>query len=271
MNEQRYDLHCHSTCSDGELTPLELIDFAKECNLAGLSITDHDTVAAYTEELFQTAKEKDLELIIGVELSTHLKKTGVHVLGYSMDLQSPELQTFCIEQKKRRLYRNTQIIEKLNKLGYKVTVEELYKGKEDIVVGRPHIAELLCEKGYVSTTTQAFGELIREGKPAYSPGRPFHPQDAINVIHQAKGKAVIAHPHLFKKPSVLRQLMELNFDGMECHYCLFPANKNARMCQLADKKGWLRTGGSDYHGPSKPFPKRLGCSYITKDQIEALI
>lgn len=271
MNEARYDLHCHSVCSDGELTPEELIHFAKECNLAGLSITDHDTVDAYSKSLFKVAEAASIDLIVGIELSTHLGPHGVHVLGYGVDYAAKPLLAFCERQKKRRWFRNEAIVQRLQELGYEITMDELYEGKEDTVVGRPHIGEILCNKGYVRDLAEAFSKLLGDKKAAYVQGERFHPQEAIDVIHQAGGKAVLAHPHLIRNNTVLKQVLELPFDGMECYYCMFNREQNQKMCDIANQRGLFCTGGSDFHGTSKPYPKRLGCSYVLKDQLEAML
>lgn len=156
------DLHCHSTCSDGSLSPSELIEQAHREGLKGLSITDHDSVEAYPDVFFSAFKYR-IQLIPGVEFSTHYSNESVHILGYSFDFENPDIHTLIAKHKQRRLDRNLRILEKLREEGMPIDPQELPATAHG-TIGRPHIAKLLVEKGYVPTPMTAFQKYIGDGK-----------------------------------------------------------------------------------------------------------
>lgn len=263
----RADLHCHSTCSDGTCTPKELLHLAKEKELFALSITDHDTLDAYTEEVFAEAKEMGIKLYTGVEFSTRHKGFPIHLLGYGVE-KGKEILSFCEEHQERRLNRNRTILDKLRRLSIIIEEEEL-GNPSDRTIGRPHIAEILMKRHYVSSIQEAFDRYIGEGKPCFDPGVSFNPQETIEVIHKAEGKAFIAHPHLIRKKPILRELLEMDFDGIECYYGLFHRGQEEKWLRIAEEKGWLVSGGSDFHGEIKPHI-HLGCSWVDEERVEAI-
>ncbi len=269
MNAFRADLHCHSNCSDGSLSPEELINHAIEIGLNGLSITDHDTVDAYKDAMNFAARHQ-FNLIPGVEFSASHKGHSVHILGYAFHLGHPSLISFCERHSIRRRDRNREIIGKLNKLEIKITEEDLFSvAKIPRSIGRPHIAQVMLAKGYVETAQEAFRRYLGEGKLAYAPGQLFSIEETLGVIHEAHGLAVIAHPHLINHQKVFRDLLEMNFDGIECFYSRFQQVQNERWVQIAQKKGWLMTGGSDFHGEIKPAV-HLGCSWVDETTFQVL-
>ena len=255
----RADLHCHTTLSDGTMTPLELLLLAKEIGLSGISITDHDTIDAYIQAP-AIAKELGLFLGSGVEFSCIFRTMSVHILGYDFDLNSPEIQHLCTRHQQRRSLRNKKILEKLSRLGMLIFEEELMKVGEK-TVGRPHIAQLMVQKGYVGSIREAFNRFIGDGKPCFDAGEGISVEETISIIHQGGGKAFIAHPHLLKHANRIKELFKLPFDGIECHYAKFPAEQEARWIQISKERGWLMSGGSDFHGSVKDYIQ-LGCSWV---------
>lgn len=271
----RADLHCHSTCSDGSLQPTELVDLAIKSGLKGLAITDHDTIDAYKTAI-PTAVKNGLQLISGVEFSTVLGDVSVHILGYAFSLQNTGIQTFCKKHQQRRLQRNNEILALLTEKGMPITEEELILSvtPEDNpsaipVIGRPHIAKLMVKKNYVTNIREAFHKHIGEGRPCYAKGNFFTPEETIKVIHEAKGFAVIAHPHLVDSSKTLTKLLQLNFDGIECYYAKFPASDHEPWLKIARHRNWMITGGSDFHGDIKPMIP-LGCSWVDEDHFNIL-
>lgn len=262
--EFKADMHMHSTCSDGLLSPFELLDKAAEIGLAGLSITDHDTVDAYTEDVFQYANKKGLILCPGVELSCQLNGINVHILGYDFAVHDQNLQLLCQRHQLRRKDRNRKILRKLRTKGILIEEEELENFKEAGVIGRPHIASLMIKKGFVTTVKQAFNQFLGDGRPCFDPGESFSVDETVRIIRGAKGKAFIAHPHLIKKGKALKELLKKNFDGIECYYGIFSRKDNQKWLDLAQQKQWLISGGSDFHGDSKPY-NRLGASFVDKE------
>lgn len=267
-SSERYDLHCHSTASDGELSPVELLKKAKNKGLTGISITDHDTVGAYTDETFAEASRLGLELIPGVEFSSYLGKEGIHVLGYFLDLSSPMLQAFCKKHQSRRWERNRKILKLLMQNNMPIDESELEEFT-DSVVGRPHIAKLMSRHGYVKDEREAFRKYLSEGKPCFSWGTPISLDETLRLIHAAKGLAFLAHPILIKRKRIFEQALSYPFDGIECYYGNFERDKVEPFIKRAEENRLLKSGGSDYHGPS--FTKAdLGRSFITKELLELI-
>lgn len=263
----RADLHCHTLCSDGTMTPEQLLRLAKEIGLSGISITDHDTVEAYSQA---PAIAKDLGILLGtgVEFSSVFQKMNVHVLGYDFDLKSPAIVKLCGRHQLRRRERNKAILDHLSRLGMSIAEEELLALGER-TIGRPHIAKLMVDKGYVSSIKEAFNHYIGDGKPCYDPGEGVSTQETIEIIHQAKGKAFIAHPHLLEHARKIRELLKLPFDGIECYYAKFSSEQENRWVQIAKERGWLMSGGSDFHGSSKEYIQ-LGCSWVDEENFHKI-
>ncbi len=269
--EFRADLHCHSFFSDGSDSPMDLLKKAKQARLSGLSVTDHDTIKAYTPEFFACAKALDICVLTGVEFSSELFETTVHILGYGFDLNSPSLIGFIEEMQRRRKERNRAILDKLKKYQILLDEEELLLSTgSETSVGRPHIANLMLKKGYVNSFQEAFDRYLKESASCYVPGFKFAPSDAIQIIHEAKGKAVLAHPHFMKNASHIGFLLSLPFDGIECYYGNFSNHQEMRWVKIAKQKGWIATGGSDYHGVFKPHIQ-LGCSWVGLSTFQQLL
>ena len=257
-------MHCHTTCSDGTMTPRELIFHAKEVGLSGICITDHDTIQAYGEAP-PIAKELGLALGNGVEFSSTFSGLSVHILGYDFDLTSPHIHGLCARHQQRRAERNQKILEKLRRLGMFISEEELLSAGAH-VIGRPHIADLMVKKGHVKTIQQAFNLYIGDGKPCFDVGTSISSEETISILHQAGGKAFLAHPHHLKGGHKMRELLALPFDGLECYYARFPENKQQRFVKIAKEKGWLISGGSDFHGKVKEYIE-LGCSWVDEQHF----
>ncbi len=262
----RADLHCHSTFSDGTDSPEALIRLAINAGLSGLSITDHDTIAAYQSAL-PFAEANNFLLLPGVEFSASHQGHSIHILGYAFSLKSEELHQLCERHRLRRLKRNRTILERLRGLGIKIEESEL--GCEGHTVGRPHIANMMIEQGSVKTIKEAFDRYLGEGKRAYDPGEQISVTETIETLHAAGGKAVIAHPHLIKRRPTVRQILQMPFDGIEGYYARFSPAHEKEWVGIGTQKHWIITGGSDYHGSNKPF-NFLGSSWVGQKTFDAL-
>jgi len=270
MVEFRADLHCHTTSSDGSESPSELVKLASDLNLKGLSITDHDTIHAY-QEAVPLAKQLGLSLISGVEFSAMHHMTSIHILAYSFSLESKVVQDFCFRHQQRRIERNQTIIDLLAAKGMPLKEEDLKGLSIDFhsSVGRPHIAMAMVKNGYVGSIQQAFNQYIGEGKPCFASGKVFSVEETLDIIHQAKGFAIIAHPHLIENVKIIRDLITMNFDGIEAYYGRFPAAAHERWLKIGQRKEWIITGGSDFHGTIKPnLP--LGSSWVGEEMFSIL-
>lgn len=263
----RADLHCHTIFSDGTMTPQQLLDLAKDVGLSGISITDHDTIEAYSQAP-AVAKKLGILLGSGVEFSCIFQKMSVHILAYDFDLNSPAIINLCAQHQLRRTCRNKTILEHLSRLGMSISEEELFSIGEK-TLGRPHIAKLMVEKGYVDSIKEAFNRYIGDGKPCYEPGEGISVQQTLDVIHQGKGKAFIAHPHLLDHSRKIKELLKYPFDGIECHYAKFPLEQERRWIQIAKERGWLVSGGSDFHGSVKEYIQ-LGCSWVDEETFHKI-
>lgn len=273
MNDNfRADLHCHTVCSDGTVTPSEIVQMACDLGLQGLSITDHDTIQAYHEAI-PAAQTKKLTLISGVEFSAVHQNTSVHILAYSFAIPSLPIQQFCEQHYQRRNRRNQAMLELLASHGIVLSKEDfaadLFSSETHHSIGRPHIAAAMVKKGYVQTIQQAFHEYIGDNKPCYVPGDTFSVEHTLDIIHQVKGLAVIAHPHLIEDTKILKDLLEMPFDGIEGYYGRFPRQAHERWLKIGSHKGWIITGGSDFHGDIKPnLP--LGSSWVNEETFTIL-
>lgn len=272
MNSFRADLHCHTTCSDGSMTPTQLVELAVELGLSGLSITDHDSIGAYATAM-PVAAAHGLELLSGVEFSAAHEGSAVHVLAYGFSLTNPLIHDFCRQHVLRRKERNRAIMDLLTKQGFPISEKELYlldsSLEEDKSWGRPHIAQAMVKKGFVKSSDEAFKKYIGDGKSAFVAGKTFSVAETLQLIHEANGYAVLAHPMLIERQSVARDLMNLPFDGIEAYYARYPIDKQLYWKRIAEEKGWIVTGGSDFHGNLKPNIS-LGCSWVDEVTFKKL-
>lgn len=268
MNDFRADLHSHTIFSDGSDSPEKLIDLASMKGLKGLSITDHDTTKAY-ERAFRYASEKKFPLVSGVEFSAYFRQESIHILCYAFPLNSRPIQALCEKHILRRKERNQKILEKLKRLNIDIDEKDIPQTTLEGVIGRPHIAIALIKKGVVATMRDAFQKYLGEGKAAYEEGEKISVEETLQYIKEGKGKAVIAHPQLIIRKRLLKDLLEMPFDGVEGYYANIPFQEDEIFIKKAKEKGWLITGGSDYHGSIKPNIQ-LGSSWVNEETFNKL-
>lgn len=267
----RADLHSHTHYSDGSSLPSELIDLAVAANLQGLSITDHDTLAAYPEAL-PLAKQHGIKLLSGIELSAYYETTTVHILGYGFDLKNKALIQMCEQLAEARREANLLVLEKLKRHRFIISETELMETFPNRTIGRPHIAKLMVQKGYVPTVKAAFTYYLGDkGRCARGPIKVLGSCEAIDLIHQAGGLAVLAHPHHFKNKKLIHKLLaqSSSFDGLETYYGLMPLHLEKPIMDIAILHNLMMTGGSDFHGTMTPH-LRLGCSFTPETTFEPL-
>ncbi len=250
------DLHIHSTTSDGTMSPAELVKYAHKKGLAAISITDHDTIDGI-EEAAIAGKKLGVEVVPGVELSVKCFKQNVHLLGYFFDCHNKILNSALRELQKGRVERNKKIILRLNELGFSLQFSELKKSAGPGQNGRPHIARLMIEKKIVATMDEAFDKYLGKHGSAYTSRFSYEIREAISIIKNAGGVAVLAHPYLLERtmenfPSFLHQLSEMGLDGVEVYYPNHSRQFRKQLIALAENLSLLVTGGSDYHGSIRP-------------------
>jgi predicted metal-dependent phosphoesterase TrpH len=243
---RRVDLHAHTIFSDGALTPEAVVARAVERSLAALAITDHDSVEGL--EPARLAAGSALELVPGIEVSSSLEGADLHILGYYIDPEDPQLNEALGRFREERVRRMQSMVERLSELGVGVDLDVVLELAGPGVVGRPHLAEALVRAGQVETADEAFRRFIGARGEAYVPRPRFHPERAIALIHAAGGVSVLAHPGAALSDLVVERLASAGLRGVEVWHPQHGAASVRRFRGLARKLGLLETGGSDYHG-----------------------
>ena len=256
------DLHTHSIYSDGSLTPAELIAMATNNGLQGLALTDHDTVEGVSE-IQQLGKLAGITIMTGVEISTTLRQYTLHLLGYGIDPTSPELHQWLLPLQEGRAKRNTAILKKLQALGVEITAEEVSAISRCGQTGRPHIARLLIEKGVVDSFDAAFRQYLGRNKPAWESRFSYSAAETIDMIHRVGGLAVLAHPgqldpEMRAQSLVIKELALRGLDGIEFYYPTHTRKIKKKLKAIATEHNLIVTGGSDFHGNTRPANRLAG-------------
>ncbi len=250
------DLHLHTTHSDGSCTPSEVMHLAHAAGVTTVAITDHDITTGIPEATL-TGQQLGIDVIPGIEISSSFRDSEFHLLGYFLDCRDAKLNDRLTILRKSRHSRNPQIIEHLRALGIEITYDEVRALAGTDSVGRPHIARMLMEKRVVASAREAFDRFLADGRPAYVPRHLPSPAEAILWIKEARGLAVLAHPTWIKATGdaligLVRQLKVDGLDGIEAHYSSHTRRQTRDYLALARQFGLLATGGSDFHGLTKP-------------------
>ena len=250
------DLHSHTNESDGTSSPAQLIDEAVRAGVNILGITDHDTFKGF-DQAQQPADAAGVELVCGIELSTKLHGRSVHLLGYFLANHGlSEFRTWVLDQQAARRERNVRLVARLQELGFDITLEEA-EARGRGLTGRPHFAQILVEKGYVSSLRQAFDDYLDESAKGYVYRREPQFAEGVRRIREAGGIASLAHP--VRVPGDVRALMpelcEAGLNALEAYHSDHSAENTELYLDLAKRYGLRVTGGSDFHGAVKPGVK----------------
>jgi predicted metal-dependent phosphoesterase TrpH len=268
----RTELHCHTTASDGTLSPTALVQLAQQRNIGVIAITDHDTVAGHKEAIAE-GNALGLRVLRGIEVSA-LSDEGkeVHVLGYGVQPSDDATRSKLESLRDVREARAKALLAKLSALGISISLDRVKAFAGDGMIGRPHVARAMLEAGVVQTLNQAFDEYLGEGKPAFVAHEGLTPQQAIALIHKAHGAAVLAHPMLYKGDlnTLLEDTIVAGLDGIEAFYPMHTPEQTQAFVRLADKQGLIVTGGSDFHGPLGDLEISLGTIALPEDAIARL-
>jgi len=249
----KIDLHVHSTYSDGTFDPKEVVDSAIGLGLTTISITDHDNMLGYySAKTYIEENNKDLNIIPGVEINTFHRKQEVHVLGYFMDLENPAFQAMIEKQQKARKSQAKEIAKRLQKIGINVTYEDIKKCTiEKSSIGRPHIAKAIAQKGGTSSVAEAYSKYINNSSSVYVQRKTVTPHEAIEIIYDAGGIPVIAHPcDIENAQELIEELMSYGLRGIEAYHRKHTPAVVEYFCSIAEKYDLVVTGGSDFHSPS---------------------
>lgn len=268
-----YDLHTHSSCSDGTNTPAQNVELALERGLTGLGVTDHDTTEGLEEAVAAATAHGGLEIIPGIEFSAEYEGASLHVLAYWVDPSHEGLRAELKRLTDTRFRRGELMIEKLQELGYDISFDRVRELAGDDLIARPHVAEAMVEAGIVATEKQAFERFISDDGPAYVPKHALHPVDALHLIRDAGGVCVLAHPGMWKgsgavPEDLIEQMASGGMTGLEVDHPDHAPEQRARYGDMAERLDLVPTGASDCHGARYGY--RMGCETTDPDRISEL-
>lgn len=274
---KKIDLHTHSKFSDGTLTPTELVILAKKSGLSALALTDHDTVDGIAEAI-DAGTKYNVEIIPGIEISTFYKNKEVHIVGLFVDHNSPKFHQALGSELDRRNKRNEQMLQKFNDYGFPISAEELKESFPDSVITRAHFASLMCKKGYVKSIKEAFDKYLGDDCPLYVDREKKSVSEAIQLIKNAGGISILAHPLLYhftmgELRELCSELKKIGLVGIESMYSTYKGFDELSVRKLAHEFDLLESGGSDFHGDNKPHIKLgtgMGSLMISYDYLSLL-
>ena len=250
------DLHSHTHYSDGTTSPDEVVRLARERGVTVLAVTDHDTMEGVPEAL-EAGRKLGVRIIPGVEMTAHFHEQEMHILGYFADdgrWQESGFQKRLGEFEGIRLTRCKKMVARLRELGLKIDFADVEKLGSRGSLGRPHVARALLAAGQIKTFDEAFARFLSRGKPAWVDKARITSEEAIGLIHGARGLAVLAHPGLLKNERIPAELLDEGLDGIEVYHTKHNARLSSRYLQWAEDHGVLSTGGSDCHGDGGQEP-----------------
>lgn len=254
------DLHIHTNCSDGVLSPEEVVDMAVGRGIRAIAVTDHDTIEG-NKRAESAGALKNLPVLSGIEISAQWGSFSCHVLGYGIRLFTAEVKEAIQFLRENRIKRNEKIITNLKSLGIDICLEEVESEADGSIVGRPHFARTLVKKKVAGSVLEAFYLYLGAEAPAYVQKERLATADACRIIHLAGGLAVMAHPGQFEKSNpgklenFVAHMAPLGLDGIEAHYSRHSLEQTRQYLRLAKKYNLIATGGSDYHRSGKYMPE----------------
>jgi predicted metal-dependent phosphoesterase TrpH len=264
----RVDLHIHTTASDGVLSPAQVVEAAVEKGLHAIAITDHDTTDGIDEAL-EAAARSELEVIPGIELSTEQGNWELHVLGYYLDHHDSRLQERLGVLRRARRERAQKMVGKLAGMGLPVPWESvLHIAGDSSSFGRPHVAQALCDSGFVSSIDEAFDRYIGFRGPAYVARYKLSPEEALQIISCAGGLPVLAHP--WRHEDMVPRLASRGLVGLEVYYPTYSSDESQALAGLAQRYGLIATGGTDFHGFGDETPHLLGEVQVPEESLQRL-
>jgi len=262
------DLHLHTFFSDGTFTPEELVLYAQKNSLACIALTDHDTVEG-CERAAKACAAVKMEFIPGAELTAEMDDTEVHILGYFLDTQNAVLLEKIAKFQAVRQSRIHEMVAALNRLGVPLKVEAVFALANCKSPGRPHVARALVKERLIGNLDEAFEKYLKRGRPAWVPKAKMSALESVELIHQAGGLAVMAHPGLNRSDEIIPGLVDAGLDGIECFHSKHSTSTSERYLEIADKYRLLVTGGSDCHGFSKNKPL-IGSVRLPYEHVQEL-
>ena len=267
----KVDLHIHSYLSDGRYSPSRIVEYSVQNKLEIISLTDHDTIAGLQEARRAVQLSGTVNFLTGVELSTYMDDDELHILGYGIDDMSPVMMRFLTHAQTSRKKRVGRILERLQEVGIRLTMNEVQNGYGSVSLGRMHIARLLIKRGYVRTVREAFDRYL-----SYETNLIEHPftdfvssQEAIAMILDAGGIPVLAHPTIALFDQHIDTLIESGLQGVEVFKGTRTAIEEFYLETVVKDKGLFMTGGSDWHGYHRTL--NLGNFYVESERIQPFL
>lgn len=245
----KIDLHIHTTCSDGTLTPEQTVQRAAALGLAVIAVADHDATIGI-EPAITAAQGTGLEVVPAVEINTDYAETEVHILGYFIDVDAPQLRWLLQRIQVGRLERIRRILKNLDSLGLPVPEQRVLELAGRGSVGRPHVAMAMQQAGYVGSQLEAFDLYLGRGRAAYEPRYQVTPQEAIDTILAAGGVPALAHPLKMRNDALITEMAKAGLRGLEAFHCDHKPTQAQQYVQLGRSLGLVATGGTDSHGPA---------------------
>ncbi len=268
----KVDLHIHSNASDGRLSPVDIILHAAERGLSVIAITDHDSVEGIASAMVAAKAFPNLRVIPGIELSTDVPQGEIHVLGYFIDYTDHEFQVILEGLRNSRLKRAQGMVAKLKNLGVHLDWERVQEIAGTGSIGRPHIAQAMLAKGYISSIKEAFDKYISRNGPAYVEREKMTAVEAVELILKFNGLPVLAHPFTASNPeTMIIELKEAGLIGIETYYNDYTTDEINELISFADRYGLIATGGSDYHGLETANETMIGGVDVPMESAERLI
>jgi 3',5'-nucleoside bisphosphate phosphatase len=244
------DLHSHTTASDGTLAPRELVRLAARHGVRVLAVTDHDSTGGLAEAIDEARKLVPFEIVPGLEINCDVPGAEIHVLGYCLDWEAAWFQEFLGVQREERRQRVYRIAARLADLGMPIDPAEVFALVKEGSAGRPHVAQVMVDHGYVKSVREAFDRYLSANGPANVPRKRFTPVEAVRIIRRARGVPVLAHPGLANRDELIPELVEAGLMGIETFYPEHSPAQIAAYLEMCRHLGLVATGGSDFHGPS---------------------
>ncbi len=268
----KVDLHIHSTASDGQLSPADVVCKSVDCGLTIIALADHDTVDGVVPALAAAKAFPKLKVIPCIEVSTDIPKGEIHVLGYFIDYTNPKLLTTLERFRNSRRKRAQGMVAKLGGLGIHIEWQRVQEIAGSSSIGRPHIAQAMLEKGYIASFKEAFTKYISREGPAYVEREKMTPAEVVELILRANGLPVLAHPLTINNmETMIVELKDAGLVGIEAYYSGYTAAEVNKLVSLTNKYNLITTGGSDYHGLDDSTETMIGGVDVPMESAERLI
>jgi predicted metal-dependent phosphoesterase TrpH len=264
------DLHSHTTASDGTLAPRELVRLAARHGVRVLAVTDHDSTGGVAEAIDEARTVAPLEIVPGLEINCDVPGAELHVLGYCLDWEAAWFQEFLGAQREERRQRVHRIAARLAELGMPIDPADVFALVNEGSAGRPHVAQVMVDRGYVKSVREAFDRFLSANGPANVPRNRFTPVEAVRIIRRARGVPVLAHPGLANRDGLIPELVEAGLMGIEAFYPEHSSGQITAYREMCRRLGLIATGGSDFHGPSVGGARHPGLQPVPESAWQEL-